>query len=138
MILMIILTTVNSMLGTKDFLEDNCDQRMQECQNIVKAVVDSENMLSNIPHDTLHSNTILCVLKKNFVNKYVQMFVNILENNDDYKKLYEQFGNYLKLGVLDDFMNYAKMAKLFCLCKLKLDDERIISKKYLDQNIIYD
>lgn len=42
------------------------------------------------------------VIKKNLVKKCMEMFAEIAENAEDYKKFWEQFCKNLKLGIHED------------------------------------
>jgi molecular chaperone HtpG len=82
------------------------------------------------------------VIKKHLITKCLEMFAEIAEKKDDYQQFYEQFGACLKLGVLEDSTNRAKVAELLRYHTSNAGDERISIKEYVDrmkegQNDIY-
>ena len=86
-------------------------------------LVDFEDLPLNIPSGTLQLNKIWCVIKKNLVEKCLEMFAEIAEKKDDYQKFYEQFGKCLELGFREDSTNRTKVAELLRFHTLKSGDE---------------
>merc|ERR1711881_645114 len=72
----------------------------------------------------------LKVIKKNIVKKCLEMFAEIQENAEDYKKFYEQFSKNLKLGVHEDQGSRTKIAELLRFKTSKSDEDLISFKEY--------
>merc|ERR1711976_696917 len=113
------------------FIMDDCEELIPEYLSFIKGVVDSEDLPLNISREYLQKTNILKTIKKSITKKCLELIAEVAENNEDWKKFYEQFSKNLKLGIHEDQPNREKLSNFLRYNTSKSGEDMISLKEYV-------
>ncbi|KJE91193.1 glucose-regulated protein 94 [Capsaspora owczarzaki ATCC 30864] len=97
------------------FITDEFDEMLPRYLSFISGVVDSDDLPLNVSRETLQQHKLLKVIKKKLVRKALEMIKKLAEDDEDkekYKTFWKAYGTNIKLGLIDDFANRSRLAKL--------------------------
>jgi molecular chaperone HtpG len=93
------------------FIMDDAEQFLPLYLRFVKGVVDSSDLPLNVSRELLQQNPELSAMRSALTKRVLDM-LGKLAKDDGYGKFWGEFGQVLKEGVIEDFANKDKLAKL--------------------------
>ncbi|XP_015895264.3 heat shock protein 90-5, chloroplastic [Ziziphus jujuba] len=127
------------------FISDDFDGELfPRYLSFVKGVVDSDDLPLNVSREILQESRIVRIMRKRLVRKTFDMIQDLAEseNKEDYKKFWENFGRFIKLGCIEDSGNHKRITPLLRFYSSKNEEELTSLDNYVEnmgenQNAIY-
>lgn len=96
------------------FIMDDAEHLMPAYLRFVRGVIDSADLPLNVSREILQSNKVVDKIRSASVKRVLGELEKIAKDEDQsrYQGFWEQFGNVLKEGLVEDFANKEKIAKL--------------------------
>ncbi|KAF7133233.1 hypothetical protein RHSIM_Rhsim09G0120100 [Rhododendron simsii] len=117
------------------FISDDFDGELfPRYLGFVKGVVDSNDLPLNVSREILQESRIVRIMRKRLVRKTFDMIQDIAEseNKEDYKKFWENFGKFIKLGCIEDSGNHKRITPLLRFFSSKSEDDLISLDDYVE------
>lgn len=117
------------------FISDDFDGELfPRYLSFVKGVVDSNDLPLNVSREILQESRIVRIMRKRLVRKTFDMIQEMSEseNKEDFKKFWENFGKFLKLGCIEDSANHKRITPLLRFYSSKSEEELISLDDYVE------
>ncbi|XP_010502419.1 PREDICTED: heat shock protein 90-5, chloroplastic [Camelina sativa] len=117
------------------FISDDFDGELfPRYLSFVKGVVDSDDLPLNVSREILQESRIVRIMRKRLIRKTFDMIQEISEseNKEDYKKFWENFGRFLKLGCIEDTGNHKRITPLLRFFTSKNEEELTSLDEYIE------
>ncbi|MBF0348780.1 MAG: molecular chaperone HtpG [Magnetococcales bacterium] len=127
------------------FIMEGAKELMPRYLRFIRGIIDSSDLPLNISREILQNNPMVEAIRKGTVGKVFGLFEDLAEKEPEtFKQLWKTFGLVLKEGVIEDFSNKDKLAKLLRFASTHADtaDQEVSLKDYVgrmkpDQEKIY-
>lgn len=95
------------------FIMDDSEHLLPPYLRFVRGVIDSSDLPLNVSREILQSNKQIDQIRSGSVKKILSALESLSKNDaEKYAKFWKEFGRVIKEGVIDDFSNRERVAKL--------------------------
>ncbi len=117
----------------KVLIAEKTEEIVPDYLRFLKGVVDSEDIQLNISRETIQNDPVVLKLKKTITKKVLKHFKEFLKKDRaNYNVFFEEFGVYLKEGIVKDYPEKNELAELL-LFETTEDEKKITLEEYLEK-----
>ena len=116
------------------FINDKFDDIVPRWLKFVRGVVDSQDLPLNVSREILQKSKVLSIINKRLVRKSLDM-IREIESDEDASKyimFWNNFGKYLKVGVIEDSRNKDDIVPLLRFFSSKSGEEYTSLDEYIE------
>ena len=117
------------------FINDQFDDILPRWLKFVRGVVDSDDLPLNVSREILQKSKVLTIINKRLVRKSLDMFYDLAKVEDEdsqYIMFWNNFGKYLKVGIIEDDANRKDIAPLLRFYSSNSGEEYTSLEKYVE------
>lgn len=92
------------------FITDKFTDMMPNYLSFIQGIVDSDDLPLNVSRENLQQHKLIKVIKKKLIRKVLDMIKKIPK--EDYTAFWKEYSTNIKLGVMEDSQNRARLSKL--------------------------
>jgi len=116
------------------FINDKFEDIMPRWLKFVRGVVDSDDLPLNVSREILQKSKVLNIINKRLVRKSLDMFRDLASDEDSskYIQFWNNFGKYLKVGIIEDEKNRDDIIPLVRFYSSKSGEEYTSFDSYVE------
>ena len=119
------------------FIMDDAEQLMPAYLRFVRGVIDSADLPLNVSREILQSNKVVDKIRSASVKRIIDQISKMAkaDDQDNFNTFWDEFGQVMKEGVIEDFANKEKISKILRFSS-SFDDsdvQRISLEQYVDR-----
>lgn len=120
------------------YIMDDAEQLMPTYLRFVRGVIDSNDLPLNVSREILQSNKVVDKIRSTSIKRVLDQLVKLSKDDDaeNYNTFWDQFGNVMKEGIIEDFANKEKIAGLLRFASTSDEAEtkqRVALQAYVDR-----
>lgn len=96
----------------RTFIMDDAEQFLPLYLRFIKGVIDSNDLSLNVSREILQQDATVDSIKTALTKRVLDMLEKLSEDAEKYAQFWQAFGNVLKEGMAEDFINRERIAKL--------------------------
>jgi len=116
------------------FINDKFEELMPRWLKFVRGVVDSDDLPLNVSREILQKSKVLSIINKRLVRKSLDMIQQIADDEDESKYImfWNNFGKYLKVGIVEDDRHRKDISPLLRFFSSKSGEEYTSLDQYVE------
>jgi molecular chaperone HtpG len=108
----------------KVLIQDYCTDLLPEYLNFIQGAVDSEDLPLNVSRETVQANRVMANMRKAITGRVLRSLKELSQNTPEkYVAFWEEFGPYIKQGMITDFDNRERLTALLRFYTTKSEDD---------------
>ncbi|MGD7037101.1 molecular chaperone HtpG [Methylotuvimicrobium buryatense] len=109
----------------KVFITDDAEQLMPRYLRFIRGVIDANSLPLNVSREILQQSKQISTIKSGAVKKVLGLIEGLAKNEaEKYETFWSNFGNVIKEGIIEDFSNKDRIAKLLRFSSTHTDSEK--------------
>jgi len=116
------------------FITDDFRDILPKYMSFIRGIVDADDLPLNVSREMLQEHRNLAIIKNKVIRRCLALFQDLADNDKEkYEKFYEVYHQNIKLGIVEDAKNRARLSKLLMFTSSKSNGKMIHLDEYMER-----